>query len=492
VRIGLWGTFDVENYGDALFPRIGRAELARRLPEAEIRAFSPLGPGHPTRFDGGETPEALGRYGPDRIARLAEGLDCAIVGGGEIIHDHDWELAQHYGRPEEELRALAPSRFFIDGLGPELEEECPVVWHAVGLPFDVPLEQRGRYRDALHPRPYVSVRDEISRARLEEAGVERPVAVVPDPAVLLPRLFPADLLDRRLRYLRAIGAYPVRGPALVVQGSRVLLQWLDDLAEAVDALARELAVPVALVQTGPTHGDGEFAEALTARLDAEVFPVVDAGVEDIAAAIAASAGFVGNSLHGNITAFAYGRPHVVLRTHGESKLRGFARLIDAPDSLASRPQDVVPAFRAGAALGDRRDVHARLVRAVDRHFDRLADVARHAALRRVRPDARPRSVEDLERQLAALARAFEARGRRLAVQRWRMADRLADADERARDERERLEAIVGDLERRNEGLEREVEGKQGELERLLATRTFRYTAALRGLWGRLRRRGNGE
>lgn len=492
MRIGLWGTFDVQNYGDALFPRIGRAELSRRLPEAEIRAFSPLGPEHPTRFDGGDTPEALGRYAPDRVALLAEALDCVVVGGGEIIHDHDWELAPHYDRTEAELRALAPSRFFIDGLGPELEEECPVAWHAVGLPFDVPDEHRKRYREALHGRPYISVRDEVSKARLEAAGIERPVTVVPDPAVLLPRLLPAGLLDRRLRYLRAIGAYPVRGPALVVQGSRVLLQWIEDLAQAIDALAHEVNVPVALVQTGPTHGDGEFAEALSARLGAEVFAVSDVGVEDIAAAIAASAGFVGNSLHGNITAFSYGRPHVVMGMNRESKLQGFVRLVEAEDCLAERPGDVASAFNAAAALTDRRQVHTRLVRAADRHFDRLADVARQAAARRVRPDARPRSIPDLERHVAALRYAFEARGRRLAVQRWLLADRLGEAEERAREERERLEAIVADLERHNQALEREVAGKQGELDRLLATRTFRYTASLRRVWGRIRRPGNRE
>jgi polysaccharide pyruvyl transferase WcaK-like protein len=488
-RIGLWGTFDVQNYGDALFPRIGRLELRRRLSHARVWHFSPLGREHPTRFDGGEPAEPLGRYAPDRLARLAEQLDCVIVGPGEIIHDHDHELAPHYGRSPEELAELAPSRFFIEGLGPELEAECPVLWHAVGLPFDVPPDQRSRYREALAGRPYISVRDEISKDRLATAGVDREVEVVPDPALLLNRLFPQELLDRRLRYLRAIGAYPVRGPALVVQGNRALLESVDELAPAIASVADELGVPVALVDTGPSHGDGAFAAALGDRLPGTVHRVTDVGIEDVAAAIGASAGFVGSSLHGTITAFVYGRPHAILGMTGSSKLRGFAGMVGAEEAVAERPGDVPSAFLAVAELGPRRDLLLDLQRQVDSAFDRLAEVARSAAARRIRPDAVVRSTGEVDPQVAALFRAFEARGRRLALQRWRMADRVAEVDRQARELGERLdrtEAEVAELKARNEELEREIAGKQGELERLLNTKTFRYTAGLRRGWGRVR------
>jgi polysaccharide pyruvyl transferase WcaK-like protein len=487
VRIGLWGTFDVQNYGDALFPRIGRAELAGRLPGATVRAFSPLGPDHPTRFDGGDTPEALGRYSPERLARLVEELDCVVVGGGEIIHDHDWELAPHYGRTAEELESLAPSRFFIDGLGPELEEECPVLWHAVGLPFDIPEEQRERYREAITGRPYVSVRDQVSKERLEALGIGREIALVPDPAVLLPRFLSTDALDRRLRYLRAIGGYPVRGEALAVQGSRVLLQWVDELAAAIDGLATELGVPLAVVETGPSHGDGEFAEALSARVGSEVFRASDVGPEDIAAVIAGSIGFVGNSLHGNITAFAFGRPHVVLGLNRESKLLGFVRLIEDPDCLAERADEVAAAFRASAEADRRGEIRAALTRRIDRHFDHLAEIAAHAAARRVRPRARARSAQESQAQVMALRHAFEARGRRLALQRWRMADRVAQLEEQERERRRQLEATIAELRETNEFLQRELEGTRGELRSVLSTKTFRYTAPLRRAWSRIRR-----
>jgi polysaccharide pyruvyl transferase WcaK-like protein len=491
MRIGLWGTFDVPNYGNALFPRIGKAEIMHRVPHAQIRHFAPLGREHPTRFDGGDTAESLGRYTPERLAALADQLDCVIVGGGEIIHDHDWELASHYGRSSEELTELAPSRFFIDGLGPELEEECPVVWHAVGLPFDIPPDQVARYGEALAARPYVSVRDEVSRERLAAAGVDN-VALVPDPAVLIPRILSPELLDRRLRYLRAIGAFPVRGDALVVQGSRVLLDSADDLAEAVEGLATSLGVPVVLLETGPTHGDGEFSEALQARLGIPVHRVSDVGVEDVAAAIVGSAGFLGNSLHGNITAFAFGKPNVILGMNGGSKLKSFARLADMEPSLALGADGVAEAFHWSAERGPRTELLRRLQARVDEHFDRLVEIAA-AASRRRPPREAPASVRDLERQFIALRRAFEVRGRRLAIQRWRMADRVAEVERTIRDIHERLEqteAANEELRAHKAALEREVAARKGELDQLMNTRSFRYRALLRRTWGRLRGRGD--
>jgi hypothetical protein len=91
-------------------------------------------------------------------------------------------------------------------------------------------------------------------------------------------------------------------------------------------------------------------------------------------------------------------------------------------------------------------------------------------------------IRELRDQLRLLREAHEARGRLLARQRWEFADRL-------RDETADRDAEIGRLQTEVDRLAREVEGKQQELATLLNTRTFRYTTALRGLWGKIRRRG---
>ncbi|MDQ1498023.1 MAG: hypothetical protein QOI86_1363, partial [Actinomycetota bacterium] len=165
-RVALWGTFDVDNYGDHLFPRVAAHELRRRLPEAVVDAYSPYGWLHPTGLDGGRAASPLGPWSPERAGQLAAAHHLVVVGGGELIHLHDPLLAAVYGTTADVLCRLAPSRFFVEGLGPELEAQCPVVWHAVGVPWTPAAEQAERLRGALAGRPYVAVRDRHSAHRL--------------------------------------------------------------------------------------------------------------------------------------------------------------------------------------------------------------------------------------------------------------------------------------------------------------------------------------
>ena len=126
-------------------------------------------------------------------------LDLVAVGGGEIIHTRDELLAEAYGVDPLELRLRRPSDFFI---------EYPAVWHAVGIPFDFDAYEARVVREALAGREYVAVRDERSRTRLVAAGVTGEIAVVPDSAFLLDRLFPPETLGAVCDGLRA--AAPIR------------------------------------------------------------------------------------------------------------------------------------------------------------------------------------------------------------------------------------------------------------------------------------------
>jgi polysaccharide pyruvyl transferase WcaK-like protein len=455
-----------------LFPRILEEELGRRIADAQIRAFAPVGYTGLNRFEEREPAEPLGPWSPERVAQLSGELDCVVVGAGEIIHGRDELLSPHYGLAPAEMRKRAPSRFFVGGLGPELETECPVVWSAVGIPFDFRTREAARVREALAGRPVVAVRDEVSLRRLRKAGVDRDIEVVPDPAFLSPRLFPPPLLEKRLAQLRATGAYPLE-PPLVVQANAASITHVPALAAALERLRQEQDMAgVVIVETGPCHGDGEFAQALAESVPGSV-RLSPGGLADVTAAIANSAAFIGTSLHGNIIALTYGRPHLVLAWGGETKLEGFAAAIDNLDCLVERADDVPGAFEKAATLGSRAEIVADLARRVDAHLDRVAEVAAGAAAQREHPS----SEILLTHQLEALRLAHDRRGRMLVAQRWTLADRLAD-----------LDAEIAALKEEIARLEREVDGRGAELDRLLATKTFRYTSAIRRLYGSLRLR----
>jgi hypothetical protein len=91
-------------------------------------------------------------------------------------------------------------------------------------------------------------------------------------------------------------------------------------------------------------------------------------------------------LHGAITAFAYGRPFASLDPFGQSKLTGFAELIDWPQA---RTSDTVEAVRRAGrrAVGDEMPPASlpSLQARIDAHFDRVAELTAAHAGRHLKP-----------------------------------------------------------------------------------------------------------
>ncbi|HEX7165818.1 MAG TPA: polysaccharide pyruvyl transferase family protein [Acidimicrobiales bacterium] len=382
-RIALLGTFDVDNYGDHLFPRVAIQELTRRLPHATVAAYSPFGHDHPTPLDGPVAVEPLGPWSTERVAALAAAHDAVVIGGGEIVHLNDPLLAPVYGVAAGEMNRRAPSRFFVEGLGPAGELSTPTMWHAVGVPFAFDELCAARVRRALETKAYVAVRDPFSRQRLVDAGVEREIAVVPDSALLLPRVHAAaDLAVERDR-LRAMGRYPRSGRgALVVQGCDLLVPLAREMANAIrESISRHPDLVPVLAATGRARGDATFADALGAHLGRRVFRLPrDSTVEQLAAALSGAAAFVGSSLHGAITAHAYGRPFVLVNAAGEAKLDGFAAVVGARARVVDDPALVPGALDRALTFAEQqlRPVHT-LATEIDAHFDRMAELAAAAA-----------------------------------------------------------------------------------------------------------------
>ena len=479
-RIAVWGTFDVDNYGDHLFPRVAAHELGRRLPGAVVSAFAPYGWLHPTGLDGGRAAAPLGPWSPARARQLAAAHHLVLVGGGELIHLKDPILAAVYGTTTAELDRMAPSRFFVEGLGPDLEAQCPVVWHGVGVPWTPAGAAAARLRQALAPRPYVTVRDRHSARRLTEAGVDRPVEVVPDSALLIDRIMPAAALAARLERLRAAGDYPARGtPVLAVQGCDLLRPHVDAVVAELRHWQAGCPVPPAVVvlETGRCRGDAPTADAVErAFAPARVWRLPpDAVVEDLAAAVAGADVFVGSSLHGAVTALVYRRPFVLLNLIDDAKLDGFGDITGLEHLVVHRAGEVAAALVRAVAEPPGPGLLSGLQGRIDRHFDRIADLARERAeaRREVGPDPALDSyavLDQLDRLRGELAQL--------------RAGPAAELDLRA--EVATLRAGLARTEAALAATGRRAREAEQELSALQATKTWRLLAPARQLYARLR------
>jgi hypothetical protein len=77
MEIGMCGTFDVQNYGDLLFPLIAQAELTRRLGPITLHRFSYFEKALP------DWPYRVTSIAA--LPKVAEMLDGMIIGGGHLI-----------------------------------------------------------------------------------------------------------------------------------------------------------------------------------------------------------------------------------------------------------------------------------------------------------------------------------------------------------------------------------------------------------------------
>jgi hypothetical protein len=422
-RVGIWGRFDVADYGNLLAPRIFEHELRRRLPTARVYPYAPLGAEHPIGMDGGRPATPLGSWTPARRAQLAEQLDLVAVAGADVIQAAPEAAAE-----------LVPSRFFVDGLGADLERRCPVVWHAVGVPFELDAGTAKRVRDALASKRYVSVQGPASRERLLAMGTEQEIALVPDPAVLVPRLVPAETISKRVGYLRAIESYPAEERPLLVQGGAAVAPHLEQVAGAVSEVAQHNpGLPIVLVALAPARGDAELADALASRIAAPLYRLpAEVTLEDLVAAIANARAFVGSSPQGYLTALAFGVRSALVSVADASTLDGFG-------AWAGEQAVVVPADLAGTITALLRDDAAVdtgspqvLAGAVDDHFDTLAEIAEQSWSERLAGSERAgaaaaelaHALAETERRHDALLRAYAARGEQLLREQLRLAEML--------------------------------------------------------------------
>ena len=513
-RIGIWGTFDLPGF-DVLVSQVLHRELARRLPAARITAAAPYGRLRPSPRDGGEPAQPLGPWSPEGAASQALDLDCIVVAGADLLPDGP-TLAALYGVEPAALQDMAPGRFFVDGPGEDAETGCPVFWLGVSLGADPTAEEADRLRRAAARRPYITVVDDVTRRRLAVAtGVDAGIDVVPDVALLAPRLHPPELLAKRLEYLRLMGWYPREGAPLVVEGDRSLLPHAGALAGAINVLLdHHPNLQVVLAEMG-ADGDGAFAAALAERLPAEATTRLPGhvGMEDLAAALSSCAAFAGSSYRAGLLAFAYDRPLAILNLAGAPRLHqleGLADLVGRSGSVVIQPADLIEvldlALAAAAAspagvlvpgtgMGPHTGRLATLTRQVDASLDGLAELAERATLEhgRALPGTSNERLADLAEHLHRLEVAFEARSRRMATERMVFAEHLRKAEAeiaRLRAESLALRTELDAAQKAAEGAGKAAEEGRRELEALRATRTFRYTAELRNVYGKLR--GDGD
>ncbi|MFO1102107.1 MAG: polysaccharide pyruvyl transferase family protein [Methylocystis sp.] len=354
----------MQNYGDLLFPLVA----ARRLSALGVEVV----PIAPTKAHAG-VPDALS---PLDIAEMLSGdlrVDGIVIGGGYLIHTHRMDILREYQGTN--VGEWAGAGLWLGAALAAALRDVPLAWNAPGVPHPIPQSQRALVDAALRSSSYVSVRDR-GGAELLAAPEGLPVEIVPDPIAELGRLWTTRDLEEPFQSFLARKGFQGRTNFVAVHFRNRSLagQTPQEAAAMLSAFAKEMELTPILSAIGRAHDDDVLARAISLHLPIPHILLDDpASLREVAAAIAFSRFYVGASLHGYITAAAYGVPGILVARPAYRKFAGFLEHIDRMEDLA---RDWATAYGAGAARKGEAlacRIPQRTFDALDRHWRRIED-----------------------------------------------------------------------------------------------------------------------
>lgn len=302
-KIAHFGAFDHDSYGDLILPHI----VEYFLPEFEIVHVSPSGRDTPWS-------DAKKTISIDEAFKI-KNWDGILVGGGDIIQTTEGFIWNDTAI--QSLGALCSlwsgASLFSAKLG------IPCAWNSPGVPQELPDSSLSIAQDSLRCVDYLSVRDEFCEKRISRFTQE-PLNIVPDTALLLseiwkkPRiedgikkplvlsLTPSDI-DKRLNEIEHLIQQTTKSDQFSDEVIVLpLMRWLtSDSENKLDYLSQNYNIKIK-------------DSSLT--------------LQECAREISTAGGYVGNSLHGLITAISYGVPAVHVQPlgfDGMTKYEGFVK-----------------------------------------------------------------------------------------------------------------------------------------------------------------------
>ena len=269
------GTFDVENFGDLLFPAI----LRHRLPEDEVICISPTD----------AAPQWQDTVRSHSLEALVQQpVKALIVGGGNIIHAMPSSLPS-YRRSGSDLTGYA-DLWLTSALA--LDRKVPILWNAPGVPGYFEPSLFPLVKEVLHRSDYISVRDEESRTYLAEIAPKCDISVVPDSAWDVPFLWTTTELEEKRGELLAAWGSSIEDHIVAFHvNSRYFNNLeLSSIAGEIDQISERLNARPVLISIGPCHGDSSTAQQVGKLLRSNPF-VLDAPkslLEIVALAVSAN------------------------------------------------------------------------------------------------------------------------------------------------------------------------------------------------------------
>lgn len=366
-NIAQFGAFDVNSYGDSLFPDVLERGIKDKVDINSITLFSP------TAVDNGYNGHTVHSFAEFRELQNDLHFDCIIIGGGELFHFQPISFKNTKGEEKYEEGAL-----WIKPLKWSIEFDIPVIINAVGAPYSFSDEQKKTISELIKNVRYFSVRDEYSYNRLRGIISDSILKVVPDTVWKINDVYTSDALRNSYSNVCIRYQFDSDKPYIIVQYGTS--SQFDALIEQLLRMKEEQQWQIIVMPINYSHEDVDIVTKMRDKCKDE-FVYIDGILQpiEIAALISNASAFIGTSLHGNLTAMRYGVMNVAIDMYSTfaSKIDGLFARFDSEDQVLLRVDQLAGMINNLRAEWDKKDVQSvlnNIDKGLEEHFEYMAAV----------------------------------------------------------------------------------------------------------------------
>ena len=317
-KIAQIGAFDVENFGDLLFPEVLKKQLGS---DYDIDLFSPLGGKKP--FDNVEV-FPVSSLETKIIQNKYKGI---IIGGGDLIRTDQKIYIKNdvYGYSVDPSLELWAYPIILAN-----KYNIPVMLNSVGITNDFNNSEKFLVKTLLGSVDYISTRDTEGNNTLKKIGIFN-VPTVPDTVLTIRDVYSDDELNNNYKSLKTKEIIPQINDYIIFQHNSTNIddsKYYNNIVNLIKKVSEKHKV--LLMPIGYIHDDDKILNKIAKEKINNVYTIksgVKLSPKDMLSIIKNSYGYIGTSMHGAVVSYVYEKKILILNSMDSKKLHGFANVI---------------------------------------------------------------------------------------------------------------------------------------------------------------------
>ncbi len=358
-KIAQIGTFDVENFGDLLFPDIlkyyskGEYEIDLYSPKGGIKCF--------------DDKEVL------PISTLSSNIkkyDAILIGGGDLIRTDSKinirnDIYGYTSKPSLELWAYP--------IMIAKKNNIPVILNAVGVTHDFELDEVALVKKILSYVDYFCVRDTEAQRTLERIGIFDSV-LIPDTVLSISKFLKKEQLNEVYDNLLKEKLVPEIDEYIIIQHNSTNVdnyKYYDDLINFIRHVSKKHKI--LLMPIGYIHDDYKVLSKIYSEKIDNVY-IVDSKRKltpiEMISIIFNSYGYIGTSMHGGVVSSSFNKKIMFLNSMNSKKLHGFSNVINKSNLDVNDSKNLIYAYDTFFENQEKININ-EYIKNIDNHFKNI-------------------------------------------------------------------------------------------------------------------------